>query len=636
MYRIALISMPFKSAKLPSMGLSLLKPALEQAGFPCSVYYFNINFRNICSNPASYDLISELPLAGEWAFSPALYGQSWAESSRGGKEPICNYFAEKEGLSSKKDLLKVLFDFRSLSPLFLDRCLNEIARQNYNIIGFSSSYNQQIASLSLARLIKKHFPEKIIAFGGANCAGIMGSALIKHFPFIDWVFNGEAEQSFPEAVKRHQQKKSLKGIGGLIYKDSGIVCEQGCAFIADLDSLPYPDHDDFFNAINNEAPDLKERVRLYAELSRGCSKGEKSQCIFCGLNGESMIYRRKSEHRAFEEIDYLVRKNANKKLYLVDNIFHSTYFKTLLPKLAALRLSSFYVETFPALSNQQLIALKTAGTIFFQPGIESLDPELLHLMNKQTTKLSNLFLLKACRELGLYPQWNLLHSFPGERAPALYRMSNLVPLVTHLRPPDNLNPVQLHRFSPMHENPAKWGITGIKAKSYYRYLYPFEENALKSLSYIFDYDQLLSSPAESQVHKAALEELIKRVRDWQAAWAKKPPVLVKKTNKNGTAIVYDTRPASKRKTLQLNRLQNFILDSCAEKTTLREIFAKYAEIDDQKLPGEDKIKETLVLFRELGYVVKEGDSYLSLVNCLETMTDNRQIISEIDLIYSTF
>jgi hypothetical protein len=82
------------------------------------------------------------------------------------------------------------------------------------IIGFTSVYSQQVASLALARRIKERWPDKIVAFGGANCQEEMGRALLRLFPFVDWVFNGQADLSFPEAVARWSAGEWPEGVSG--------------------------------------------------------------------------------------------------------------------------------------------------------------------------------------------------------------------------------------------------------------------------------------------------------------------------------------------------------------------------------------------------------------------------------------
>ena len=70
------------------------------------------------------------------------------------------------------------------------------------IVGFTSTFEQNIASLALARRIKAAYPHIAIVFGGANWEEEMGLELHHQFPFVDYVCSGEAERSFPTLVEQ--------------------------------------------------------------------------------------------------------------------------------------------------------------------------------------------------------------------------------------------------------------------------------------------------------------------------------------------------------------------------------------------------------------------------------------------------
>src|SRR5260221_2886542 len=71
-------------------------------------------------------------------------------------------------------------------PSFLDNCLQRISWDAYDIIGFSSVFEQNLPSLSLARRVKERFPSSIIVFCGANCDGIIGPSLHHCFPLFHY------------------------------------------------------------------------------------------------------------------------------------------------------------------------------------------------------------------------------------------------------------------------------------------------------------------------------------------------------------------------------------------------------------------------------------------------------------------
>jgi radical SAM superfamily enzyme YgiQ (UPF0313 family) len=175
------------------------------------------------------------------------------------------------------------------------------------------------------------------------------------------------------------------------------VLAQEAQPIVNLDSLPYPDFDDFFAHPPN--PDTAETPRLVFETSRGCWWGQKHHCTFCGLNGNGMEFRQKSSSRALEELVWILSKYGShtRSIYATDNIMPYEYFHSFLPQLAAMNLSvDFFYETKANLRPDQLALYKRAGLSRIQPGIESLSSEVLMLMGKGITALQNIQLLKLC------------------------------------------------------------------------------------------------------------------------------------------------------------------------------------------------------------------------------------------------
>src|SRR5437764_869821 len=74
-------------------------------------------------------------------------------------------------------------------------------------------------------------------------------------------------------------------------------------------------------------------------------------------------------------------------------------------------------------------------------GIENLSTAVLRLMDKGTTGLLNIRSLKWCAEVGLTPDWAFLSGFPGEEPSEYDQLAELVPSLTHLRPP--IGPYQI-------------------------------------------------------------------------------------------------------------------------------------------------------------------------------------------------
>jgi ribosomal peptide maturation radical SAM protein 1 len=212
-------------------------------------------------------------------------------------------------------------------------------------------FEQNIASLALARRIKQRWPETIIVFGGANCEGEMGIELHRQFRFVDYVCSGEGDRIFPELVKCLLAGRPAPRVPGLIYRDgdrSIVGASIGASPISKLDELPYPDYDDYFEQLQASSLNINGSVDLPFETSRGCWYGAKHHCTFCGLNGETMAYRSKSSSRALKEIQFLAGRHGVKRLTATDNILDTRYLVSYCPNWnAAIPNYRFFMKLKP-------------------------------------------------------------------------------------------------------------------------------------------------------------------------------------------------------------------------------------------------------------------------------------------------
>jgi ribosomal peptide maturation radical SAM protein 1 len=619
MTQILLISMPFVSVRYPSPALSLLKAVLAKEGLKCDVAYLNVLFHAFSGAPRLCDAVADFILIGETVFGKELFGDSWLQSERGRLEELD---APLLPTGSKRDAIRdALLQLRSKASAFIDLCLNKINWNQYSIIGFTSVYSQQVASLALARCIKARYPEKIVAFGGANCEEEMGRALLRLFPFVDWVFNGEADISFPQAVHRWLSGQPPQDVPGVSYRRDGRIIHQGSGPYPDLDSLPYPDFEDYFGALNQWTPDYADFAPLSLELSRGCWWSRKSQCIFCGLNCRKPNYRRKSPQRAQAEIQTLTERYHADRIILTDSVLDMSYFKTLLPELAGRgALEELFIETRANLTREQVRLLKAAGVKSFQPGIEALDTEMLTLMHKGTTLLQNIQLLKWVRECRMYPTWNLLYGFPGETAAAYFRTAALIPFIVHLNPPMDLSPVLLVRFSPLFEQSQQWGLNAVRAHAGYRCIYPFNQEDLNDLACFFD--------CEHDGQKTVSEyiaPLSQQVHAWKLYWEQpQPPTLTVRQMSGQQILIEDTRPSRPRQQVMLEGATALAYLACDAVQPFANLANQIRGLQGGDYPGDPVLRRQLDDLVTKRLMLSEDDHYLGLA----TRNDRSLDVSE--------
>ena len=83
------------------------------------------------------------------------------------------------------------------------------------IVGFTTTFQQNAASIAVAQEIKRLAPHTMIVLGGANCESTMGAQLIKTYDCLDAVISGEADWSFPDFVQCVKRGESPAEIAGL-------------------------------------------------------------------------------------------------------------------------------------------------------------------------------------------------------------------------------------------------------------------------------------------------------------------------------------------------------------------------------------------------------------------------------------
>ena len=414
--------MPWPTLYYPSIQIGLLKAAAAQRGITVETRSYYLDFaQHIVEATAAepeplaitdYAKVSDSGwqfALGDWIFAVEPYRSNSATS-----DAAYANFAEVGPFFTKAKRM------RALVPAFLERCADDILASGAAVVGFTSTFNQNVPSLVLAMLLKQRNPEICIIFGGANCDIPMGPALHRSFACIDYVVSGEGETSFPALLETIATGRRPAAIPGVTYRQSGasmtVPREPGWQLA--MDDIPTPDYSEYFARLKHSSirPLVDSSVSVLIESSRGCWWGEKHHCTFCGLNGTSMTFRSKSPERVAQEIYQLSVTHNRTQFQPVDNILDLKYFKSLLPLLGQARAAGsnflFFYETKANLKKDQVELLFNAGVQAIQPGIESLSTPILKLMNKGVTALHNIRLLKWAREYGVRVVWNLIYGFP--------------------------------------------------------------------------------------------------------------------------------------------------------------------------------------------------------------------------------
>ena len=508
--QVALVNMPFSYAKYPSIQLGTLSALLKSNGIPVDCHHLNVRFAHLIGVELHESICEKRALFGEWLFSSLLFRDNpkRAEYPQVFK-PVFEQIAQESG--------KPVGYFEEMAtriaPQFLTWALRSIDWGQYKVIGFTSTFDQNVASLTMAKLIKDLYPEVAIVFGGANFDGEMGLEHFRAFPFIDYVVVGEGEDIFLPLVKRVLASDTDTIPDGVAYrKNDKILFAPNTALFSDFAKTGPPDYDDYYQLLAELGQTAQglDRILLY-EGSRGCWWGEKHHCTFCGLNAQSMKFRAKKPDQVLKEIADLSQRYDAVRFRLVDNIIDMGYIDNLFGKLAADHCDlDVFIETKSNLQKHQIKTLAAGGVKCMQPGLESLSLNQLRAMDKGATPMQNIICLKWSLYYRVTVLWNILLGFPGETNEDCQRQINLIPSLVHLQPPEATGKFWLQRFSPYFTRPHEYGVRITGPGMAYEYVYDARQVDLKKVAYDFEYE-LDNWTVDPHLY----QELVIAIEGWQ-------------------------------------------------------------------------------------------------------------------------
>jgi ribosomal peptide maturation radical SAM protein 1 len=610
-FRVALVCMPFATADMPAIQIGLLTSLVKRAGFLADGFYFNLDLAAQIGQKR-YEWLCEHhgQMTGEWLFTVAAFGDQRPAGSDDylkafpGQQIWCD--ADGRGIdgdAAARDLSELR---EQILPVYVDRCADSVDWSRYQVVGFTSTFQQTTASLSLAARIKQTSPETIVVFGGANMESSMGPEHLRAFSVIDYVVVGEADIVFPQMLSALAEGRPAV-ISGVLGRRTGEAGSGQAAPVRDLDTLPVPDYRDFYEQSNKLG--LAPLPQLPIEGSRGCWWGQKHHCTFCGLNGEGMVYRHKSPTRFLAEADELSKTYELRKFSAVDNILYPKYLGGVFDVIAEQRIDyEFFFEVKPSVGRRaQLQRLHRGGIRSIQPGIESLSTHVLELMDKGTTMLDNVRLLKWARYYGIRVCWNLLRGFPGETLADYQAELEVLRQLSHLQPPQAMGRIWLERFSPYFTDRDRYPLRNVRPLESYQYVYP-DTVRLDDLAYYFDYEM------GDTVDEELLQETAALLKDWRSRWADgatsdsllfaRTPAMLTITDARGrkTPLVYD-----------IHGPMAHVYESCVE--THRSV-AEVTDVLDDEFPKsaftETEVRRALEKYRNAGLMVSEDNRYFSL------------------------
>ena len=261
----------------------------------------------------------------------------------------------------------------------INECLGPVVEEAYahrpDVVAATAWLFNHEPLLHLLVRLKALMPSCLVVLGGPEFLGDNADYLRSH-PFVDALFRGEGEESFPRWLTCWDRPAAWGDIAGLCYIDraTGRYVDNGTARVGRFDALVPPEESRFF-------PWGKPFVQL--ETTRGCF----NTCAFCVSGGEKPV--RVLGLEAIRQRLDVIRAHGIRQVRLLDRTFNYNplraralleLFRTYHPDIR------FHLELHPALLTaelRQLLRELPAGLLHLEAGIQSLHEEVLQACSRR-------------------------------------------------------------------------------------------------------------------------------------------------------------------------------------------------------------------------------------------------------------
>jgi len=607
---VMLLSTPWPLFNRPSVQLGTLKAYLSTR-FPdmkveaCHLY---LDISAHIGYPL-YQAISERTWLAEAVYAALLFPERF--------KTVENFF-KKEAVG--KPLLREL-DFKALTnqvQAVSEAFVSSTDWGQFRLAGFSMCLCQLTSGLYFIRKIREKCPNLPLVVGGSMFSGNLATELLETFPEIDFAVIGEGELPLTELLRHLTDTPQgsfdpeMPSVPGIISRKN--LRENHISFcqMKDLSHLPPPDYDDYFHLLQSLGPEKSFFPILPMEMSRGCwwrkiqnpepeSGNSFTGCAFCNLNLQWEGYRSKEAEQVISEINHLTTKHKLLSVSVTDNVSPPKTSAEIFTRIAELKRDfRLFCEIRAGTSAEMLERMKTAGLKEVQIGIEALSTSLLKKLNKGTTAIQNLEIMRDCESLGISDNSNLILCFPGSDDHDVAETLRNLDFAMTFRP---LKPVHfwLGFESPVWSNPKAFGLRAVFNHPNYAVLFP--QDIFRSMRFMIQ-----AYRGDMGQQKKRWHPVRKKIREWEKFYAELhtgEPILSFR-NGGDFLIIRQKQRKAEAITHRLVGKSSDIYLFCQKHRTFRKITEQFPEL------AGDKILSFLKMMTGKKLMFEEDGKYLSL------------------------
>jgi len=314
---------------------------------------------------------------------------------------------------------------KSIAPALKDK----IRQVDPDLIGISLlTFNQSFLMQYLA-FIRKLTPRAKIIIGGPG-ATYSSRELLQEHQQIDAAILGEGEAVFSRLVKSLLYDGRIRDMPGLARPDkTGPIVNQRQEYIADLDSLPFPDYDLIpFERYWGEKRHgqmngvLAHNKYTHIISSRACP----FHCIYChNIFGKKL--RRRSPENFVAEMEWLHDTWGIREFHIVDDVFNfdrprmHAILNRVIDRKLKIKLAFPNGLRADMLETADLDLLKRAGAYMVTFAIETASPRIQKMIRKNLNIDKVRENIDYASSIGLLVKGFFMLGFPGETPAEIQR-----------------------------------------------------------------------------------------------------------------------------------------------------------------------------------------------------------------------
>ncbi len=273
-----------------------------------------------------------------------------------------------------------------------------------------------IRALEISKIVKDS-SKALVVWGGIHASLLPGDTLKN--PLVDIVVQGEGEVTFMELADAIINKKPLKGILGVWYKENGEIKSNPERPPVDLNKLPRVPYD-ILEDIEKYIWTGKDGVRGITYMSsRGCPQ----LCTFCYIASfYKSRWKQLNAQRVLDDLEYLINKFKVGYVYINDDNFFVNLLRVkdiaqgILDRKLDLKwgVLGAHAATTVRMTDDLVKLLDKSRLDSILTGAESGSPRILQLVKKNITTQTLIDANKKFIGTGIVPTYSFISGYPTE------------------------------------------------------------------------------------------------------------------------------------------------------------------------------------------------------------------------------